>query len=65
LAEKAYGNYLGLYRLGEFMAGEMGIKMKEVVCIATALKLSGDPTSINKRACKPVVDAIRAVLENA
>lgn len=64
LAEKAYGNYLGLYRLGLFMAREMGIKMKEVICVATALKLSGDP-SITKRACKPVVDAIRLVLENA
>lgn len=62
LAEKAYGNYLGLYRLGSFMAREMGIKMKEVVCIATALKLSD---SITKTACKPVADAIRAVLKNA
>lgn len=62
LAEKAYGNYLGLYRLGSFMAGEMGIKMKEVVCVATALKLSD---SITKKACKPVAEAIRAVLTNA
>lgn len=62
LAEKAYGNYLGLYRLGSFMAQEMGIKMKELVCIAAALKLSD---SITKTACKPVVNAVRAVMNNA
>jgi len=61
LAEKAYGNYLGLYRLGMFMAKEMGIELKEVVCIASALKLSD---SIGKTSCEPVVEAIRAVLKN-
>lgn len=61
LAEKAYGNYLGLYRLGMFMAKEMGIELKEVVCIASALKLSD---SIGKNSCEPVVNAIRAVLKN-
>jgi thymidylate synthase len=64
LVEKAYGNYLGLYRLGSFMAREMGIKMKEVVCIAAALKLC-DSSTITKTACRPVVNAIRAVLNNA
>jgi len=38
LIEKAYGNYLGLYRLGKFMAGEMGLTLKRVTCIATNLK---------------------------
>lgn len=64
LAEKAYGNYLGLYRLGLFMAKEMGLQLKEVVCVAAALKLS-DSSKINKTTCKPVADAIRAVLTNA
>jgi len=64
MAEKAYGNYLGLYRLGLFMAKEMGLQMKEVVCIASALKLS-DSGKINKTTCKPVANAIRAVLKNA
>jgi hypothetical protein len=62
LAEKAYGNYLGLYRLGRFMANEMGIQMKEVVCIASALKLSD---SLTKSCCEPVVKAIEAVRTNA
>lgn len=64
LAEKAYGNYLGLYRLGSFMAKEMGLQLKEVVCVAAALKLS-DSSKINKTVCEPVADAIRAVLKNA
>lgn len=40
LLEKAYGNYLGLFRLGRFMAGEMGLKFCGVTCIASNLKLS-------------------------
>ena len=32
--KKAYGNYLGLCRLGKFMAHEMGLELKEVTCIA-------------------------------
>lgn len=40
LLEKAYGNYLGLHRLGQFMASEMGIHLKDVLCIASNLKLS-------------------------
>ena len=33
--ERAYGNYLGLCRLGHFMAHEMGLTLSRVVCIAT------------------------------
>ena len=33
--ERAYGNYLGLARLGRFMAHEMGLTLSEVICIAT------------------------------
>ena len=33
--ERAYGNYLGLCRLGHFMAHEMGLRLSQVVCIAT------------------------------
>ena len=33
--EKAYGNYLGLSRLGDFMAKEMGLRLKEMLCIAS------------------------------
>ena len=33
--ERAYGNYLGLCRLGHFMAHEMGLTLSKVICIAT------------------------------
>lgn len=36
--EKAYGNYLGLYWLGKFMAKQLGLKLTKVVCIASVLK---------------------------
>jgi hypothetical protein len=38
--EKAYGNYLGLYRLGTFMAHEMGLNLSRVMCIASCAKLA-------------------------
>lgn len=62
LEEKAYGNYLGLHRLGLFMAKEMGLELKEVVCIASALKLNNNQ---GKAKCECFVKAIRAVLKNA
>lgn len=34
LIQRAYGNYLGLSRLGRFMANEMGLVLKRVTCIA-------------------------------
>lgn len=42
LFEKAYGNYLGLYRLGRFMAKNMGLKLVRVECNASRLNLFGD-----------------------
>lgn len=39
LADKAYGNYVGLEHLGNFMAGEMGLELDEVNCIASILEL--------------------------
>jgi len=37
--EKAYGNYLGLYRLGKFMAHELGFTLTRVICIASLARL--------------------------
>ena len=37
--ERAYGNYLGLCRLGHFMAHEMEPRLSKVICIATPAKL--------------------------
>ncbi len=33
--KRAYGNYLGLCRLGQFMAQGMGLTLTKVICIAT------------------------------
>lgn len=38
LYERAYGNYLGLVRLGEFIAEETGRTLSSVVCIAGVAK---------------------------
>jgi hypothetical protein len=39
LFQRAYGNYLGLTRLGEFVAHEMGLVLDRVVCIAAVARL--------------------------
>jgi hypothetical protein len=41
--EKAYGNYLGLYWLGLFMAKQLQLELSQVVCMAAVLSL-GDKT---------------------
>ena len=61
LEEKAYGNYLGLHRLGIFMAKEMGMHLKEIVCVASALKLNNN---LGKARCNSLVKAVKAVLKN-
>jgi hypothetical protein len=36
--ERAYGNYLGLFHLGQFMAKELGLNLARVVCTAGVAK---------------------------
>jgi hypothetical protein len=36
---RAYGNYLGLVRLGRFMAHEMGFHCDRVICVASVGKV--------------------------
>lgn len=47
LFEKAYGNYLGLCRLGCFVAEELGLKLNRMTCIATVGEL-GDALPVGK-----------------
>ncbi len=61
VTEKAYGNYLGLYRLGKFMAGEMGLTLKEVICMASDLKINNNK---NKSQSKLLVNAIESEVIN-
>ena len=48
LADRAYGNYVGLEHLGHFMAGEMGLELDEVNCIASVLELGKMKKSVSK-----------------
>lgn len=41
LFEKAYGNYVGLCRLGRFMAKQMGLRFVRLVCVASVATLGG------------------------
>lgn len=53
LSSRAYGNYVGLIRLGEFMANKMGLKMVELNCIVSVLAL-GD--KMNKTQAKNIAE---------
>ena len=55
--ERAYGNYLGLCRLGHFMAHEMGLRLSQVVCIATPAVRDG-----TKKALKGLSKQVEAGL---
>jgi len=39
LCSRAYGNYTGLMRLGEFMANEMGLEFKYMNCMLSVIEL--------------------------
>ena len=43
IVERAYGNYMGLWRLGDFMAHEMDLTLRQVTCIAVPAKLGAIP----------------------
>ena len=45
--ERAYGNYLGLFHLGRFMAREMGLNLTKIVCIATPAVRHQSKTSLH------------------
>jgi hypothetical protein len=59
LVEKAYGNYLGLYRLGKFMAKAMGLNLVNVTCIAADLKLNATCT---KSTCMTLERALKGLI---
>jgi thymidylate synthase len=44
LFDRGYGNYLGLCRLGEFMAQEMNLELKQMICVVTSAKISDSKT---------------------
>ncbi len=66
LFERAYGNYLGLCRLGRFMADQMGLPFARMVCIASVARRS-DP-DVTKGCLEGLAADLRQILadeENA
>jgi hypothetical protein len=59
LFERAYGNYLGLCRLGKFMAREMGLKLTQLTC-TVGIALRGEAA---KRDLSGLEAALRATPE--
>jgi hypothetical protein len=55
LFERAYGNYLGLCRLGRFMAANMGLEFTQLTCVSSVAKL-------DDRVSKGSVSALRKEL---
>jgi hypothetical protein len=60
LFEKAYGNYLGLYRLGTFMAHEMGLELERVNCIASVAKRG----NYSKQNLAALAEQLQTILED-
>ncbi len=58
LIDRAYGNYLGLCRLGTFVAHELGMKLTKMICIAPKGEL-GTP---NKAEVRDFVQCLRPLL---
>lgn len=53
LADRAFGNYIGLIELGQFMAKQMKLELKELQCIASVLALG---TKMNKSTAKCILE---------
>ena len=61
LFEKAYGNYLGLYDLGRFMAHELGLELAQLNCIASVAKRGGLP----KKSLRGLAAELEALLSES
>lgn len=59
LFNKAYGNYLGLCRLGDFMAHEMGLSFERMNCFVGVAKMD----TINKKS--PTLEQLKEVARQA
>lgn len=59
--EKAYGNYLGLCRLGEFMAHEMGLTFEWMNCFIGVAKI--DTITKSHSSITTLIDLARKALE--
>lgn len=58
--EKAYGNYLGLCRLGHFVAHELKLRLVRMTCIAASAKLG----KVNKSQLEPLAAQLGSMLDD-
>jgi len=58
--EKAYGNYLGLCRLGRFMAAQMGLTLQRMTCIAVIVKHGNHPKGKLRPLAERIEELVRA-----
>ena len=59
LFKRAYGNYLGLCRLGRFMAHEMGLRLERMTCYVGYAHRDDTPT---KAGLRPLARQLQAML---
>lgn len=68
ILSKAYGNYLGLCRLGDFMAREMGLKFERMNCFVGVAKLdekiNGKKIGKTSPVITPLKEAVRKALQS-
>jgi hypothetical protein len=63
LFERGYGNYLGLCRLGRFVAEHMNLRFAQLTCVASCAKLG---ETLSKRDAQAIAERIRpAITERA
>lgn len=60
--ERAYGNYLGLCRLGRFVAHELGMPLKRMTCFTGILRTDDD---VRKTDLQTLAKAVETVLGDA
>lgn len=63
--QKAYGNYLGLYNLGQFVAHELGLRLTQVTCFTGIAQLGIGKGSVRSLARKVESILSRAAAESA
>jgi hypothetical protein len=62
--QKAYGNYLGLYNLGQFVAHELGLRLTQVTCFTGIAQLGIGKGSVRSLARKVETILSRVAAEN-
>jgi hypothetical protein len=59
LVDRGYGNYLGLCRLGRFVAEQMKLRFAQLTCIASCAQLG---EAVGKRESQSLIDRVQPLL---